>query len=226
MVCVSAGSGVLVSLKYLLTSYHTSKVIVHGRPGLTPRHRESQYACGCLASTSAASTSDVENMIPPDQVGLTDRRASSQPRVDASWEVDDTSLEYSASTSRDAVSPRGHAVSQLASASMSSCKSESTCLQPKRLCRTPSDLESMAPAELLYDPQVSFPTNFALCRLVHVWLPYIQAALCLIAVPRCVVHCQSQLQCMLISFIGLLHLHAQCLKVQQYSHSDVMAGQC
>ena len=160
LMCVSAGSGVLVSLKYLLTSYHTSKVIVHGRPGLTPRHRESQYACGCPASASAASTSDLENMLPPDQVGLTDRltdrRTSSQPLVDTSWEIDNTSLENSASTSRDAVSPRGHAVSQLASASISSLTSESGYVQPKRLCRTPSDLESMAPAELLYDPQVAF----------------------------------------------------------------------
>ena len=173
--CVSAGTGILVSLKYLLTSYHTSKVIVHGRPGLTPRHRESQYACGCLASGSAASTSDLENMIPPDQVGLTDRltgRRSSQPLDDASREMDQTSLDNSASTFRDAVSPRNHAVIRLASASMSSRDSESAFVQPQRLCRTPSDLESMAPAELLYDPQVAFPPDPI--RPVHVLLrwPY------------------------------------------------------
>ena len=168
--CVSAGSGVLVSLKYLLTSYHTSKVIVHGRPGLTPRHRESQYACGCVASSSAASTSDLENMVPPDQVGLTDRLTdwctSSQSLVDTSREMHKISLEDSASTSRGPVSPRGHAVSRPALASMSSPKSESAFVQPNHLCRTPSDLESMAPAELLYDPQVAFPSDPI--RPVHV----------------------------------------------------------
>ena len=167
--CVSAGTGILVSLKYLLTSYHTSKVIVHGRPGLTPRHRESQYACGCLASGSAASTSDLENMIPPDQVGLTDRLTdgrSAQPLDDASREMDQSS------TFRDAVSPRNHAVIRLASASMSSPDSESAFVQPQRLCRTPSDLESMAPAELLYDPQVAFLPDPI--RPVHVLLRCIQ----------------------------------------------------
>lgn len=197
MICVSAGSGVLVSLKYLLTSYHTSKVIVHGRPGLTPRHRESQYACGCLPSGSATSTSDVENTIPPDQIGLTDRltdrRASSQPLVDASWKVDNTSLENSASTSRDALSPRGHAVSQLASASMSSLNSDSAFVQPKRLCRTPSDLESMAPAELLYDPQVSFPPTLPLSELSR--LHCTQAALCYQAVLCCAALCTVKVSC-------------------------------
>lgn len=164
LMCVSAGSGVLVSLKYLLTSYHTSKVIVHGRPGLTPRHREPQYVCGCPASDSAAPTNDLENMITPD--ALTGRHTSSQPLVDPSWGMHSTSLGNSASTSRNNFSPRGHAVSQLASAAMASPKSESALVQPKRLCRTPSDLESMAPAELLYDPQVAVltePDPFEIC---------------------------------------------------------------
>lgn len=179
-------------------------MIVHGRPGLTPRHRESQYACGCLASGSAVSTSDLENMIPPDQVGLTDRltdRRSSQPLDDASREMDQTSLDNSASTFRDAVSPRNHAVIRLASASMSSPDSESAFVQPKRLCRTPSDLESMAPAELLYDPQVAFPPDPI--RPVHVLLrwPYTNVGVTLCcavpccAVPRRAVLCAFNFSC-------------------------------
>lgn len=155
--CVAAGSGVLVSLKYLLTSYHTSKVIVHGRPGLTPRYRESQYVYDCPANASAAPVNDLENMITPDTG--TGRQTSSQPLVDTLWGMENNSLGNNASTSRNSVSPRGHAVSQLASAGMPSPKSESALVQPKRLCRSPSDLESMAPAELLYDPQVAFLDN-------------------------------------------------------------------
>lgn len=201
--CVSAGSGVLVSLKYLLTSYHTSKVIVHGRPGLTPRHREPQYVCGCPASDSAASMNDPENMITPDT--LTGRHTSSQPLADTLWGMHNTSLENSASMSRNSISPRGHAVSQLALAAMSSPKSESALVQPKRLCRTPSDLESMAPAELLYDPQVAFLTKLGPSGFAHIYL----AALCssLVAVSCCselccVVHCSTWLQCTLTPFIG------------------------
>lgn len=152
--CVSASLGVLVSVKYLVTSYNTSKVIVHGRPGLTPRHRDTQYACGCLTIPSPASTNHLENMIPPDQVGLTDRRMSSQPLVENAWELHQIGVESSASASNVAVSPRGRAVSQLASTSMSASVNQSADVPSKRLCRTPSDLESMAPAELLYAPQV------------------------------------------------------------------------
>ena len=168
LMCVSAALGVLVSLKYLLTSYHTSKVIVHGRPGLTPCHRQSQYAC------SAASTSDLENMILPDHVGLTDRRTSSHPLMESPWEMHNTGLENSASNSRDALSPRSIvspkgqiAVSQTASASLPTPVCEAAFVQPKRLCRTPSDLESMAPAELLYAPQVAVSANSYPCRPVH-----------------------------------------------------------
>lgn len=170
--CVSAGSGVLVSLKYLLTSYHTSKVIVHGRPGLTPRHREPQYVCGLPAGDSAAPMNDLENVITPDT--LTGRQDSSQPLVDTSWGMGSTSMGNSASTSRNSVSPRGRAVSQLASAAMASPKDESALVQPKPLCRTPSDLESMAPAELLYDPQVAFLTNLGSSEVC----PYTEVVLC------------------------------------------------
>lgn len=153
--CVSAGLGVLVSVKYLVTSYNTSKVIVHGRPGLTPRHRDSQYAGVCLANPSSASTNELENMIPPDQVGLTGRRTSSQSIVDNTWELhDDISTASVAGTCKGTVSPRGQAVSQLASTSMSASMCVSADVLPKRLCRTPSDLEAMAPAELLYAPEV------------------------------------------------------------------------
>lgn len=151
--CVSASLGALVSVKYLVTSYNTSQVIVHGRPGLTPRHRDTQHACGCLTNPSPASTNHLENMVPPDQVGLTVRRTSSQPLVENAWELHEISLQSVASASNVAVSPRGRAVSQLASTSMSASVNQSADVPSKRLCRTPSDLESMAPAELLYAPQ-------------------------------------------------------------------------
>ena len=152
--CVSASLGALVSVKYLVTSYNTSKVIVHGRPGLTPRHRDTQFACGYLTNPGPASIVDFENVTPPDQVGLTDRRTSTQPLVDNAWELHEISLENGASASNVAVSPLGRTVSQLASTSMSAPMNESSDVPSKRLCRTPSDLESLAPAELLYAPQV------------------------------------------------------------------------
>lgn len=158
LICVSACLGVLVSLKYLITNHHIGRVIVHGRPGLTPRHRESQFACGCLASSSAASASDLEHGIPPDQpqAASTPRNSSSHVLVESPWVMHVPRLEDSASIARGRLGPRDYTVSQLASASLSTPKSESAFVQPRRLARTPSDLESMAPAELRYAPQVCF----------------------------------------------------------------------
>ena len=152
--CVSASLGALVSIKYLVTSYNTSKVIVHGRPGLTPRHRDTQFACGYLTNPGPASIVDPENLTPADQVGLTDRCTSSQPLVENAWELHEISLENGASASNVAISPMARSVSQSASTSMSAPVNESAHVPSKRLCRTPSDLESLVPAELLYAPQV------------------------------------------------------------------------
>ena len=157
LVCTSAGLGVLVSLKYLITSHHTSRTIVRGRPGLTPRHRESQYACGCLA----APASDLEHGIPPDQPqsNVMAASSSSHPQVNTPWVMQPPTPDSSASLSKDTANAETFLHNQLAAPSLSAPMYESAFAQPKRLARTPSDLESMAPAELRYAPQVT------LCRM-------------------------------------------------------------
>ena len=207
LTCVSAGLGVLVSLKYLVTSHHVSRIIVHGRPGLTPRHRESQYACGCLTSAS-----DLEHGILPDQpqTALTARDSSSHALVESPWVMHVPRLEDSASIARGTFGPKHHTGSQPASASLSTPKSESAFVQPRRLARTPSDLESMAPAELRYAPQVALPTQTQLDMLLNC--------------SRCVVISHAEL-CLQDRLHGSTHCicHASSLSKPVVSHNHSSA---
>lgn len=156
---VSTALGIAVSLKYLITCHHISRVIVHGRPGLTPRHRELQYADGCLASTSAAAT-DLECGITPQTahpIAPTSVLTTHSCHGDNSWVMQAPVSTDSASISRGGSSPsvnRNVVKSQLQAGTGSAPISQSAFVSSSHRAKTPSDLESLAPAELRYAPQV------------------------------------------------------------------------
>ena len=152
LVVSSTALGTAVSLKYLITAHHLSRVVVHGRPGLVPHHRELQHASGSVVSTSALETNDIEHGLTPNFV---------QPALPASvslrhsHRLGDTSyvmqapvLDYTATRSGPAVTI------QLAAPSRSGLPSESAFVRGIYHAEPHSYSDSGAPAELQYAPQV------------------------------------------------------------------------
>jgi len=150
LVVTSTVLGVAVSLKYLITCHHLSRVVVHGRPGLVLHDNRSQHASDSVASTRAATADDVENGISP---------AFVQPALPASMSsrqshrLGDTPWVMQAPVLSDSAGA-GHPVgSQHAAAAGSFPPTESA--YAKGNWHDPSDPEGMVPAELHYDPQVT-----------------------------------------------------------------------
>ena len=148
----STALGTAVSVKYLVTAHHLSRVVVHGRPGLVPHHRELQHASGSIVSTSALETNDIEYGLTPNFV---------QPALPASvslrhsHKLNDTSyamqapvLEYTASRSGPAVT------NQLAAPSTCGLPSELAFVRGIYHPEPHSHSDSAPPAELQYAPQV------------------------------------------------------------------------
>lgn len=167
LVFASATLGVAVSLKYLVMHYQVTRTVVHGRPGLAPCYRESEYTVGSSATTVDVEVGTTSNSLQP-AVPVGVRGPHTYPLEDTSWVMQAPVLIDRTAISRDGIGPRTsvHAVhSQLAGASVTSPKSESAFAKSSRHARTPSDLESMAPAELRYAPEVTIAAPYAVLRL-------------------------------------------------------------
>ena len=153
LVITSTVLGVAVSLKYLITCHHLSRVVVHGRPGLALHNNCSQHASDSVASTSAVTLDEVENGISPAfvQPGLPASMSSrpSHRLGDTPWVMQAPVLSDSAAITRG-----GAAVgSQHALTAGSFLPTESAFA--KGSWHDPSDSEGVVPAELHYDPQVT-----------------------------------------------------------------------
>ncbi len=153
LVITSTVLGVAVSLKYLITCHHLSRVVVHGRPGLALHNNCSQHASDSVASTSAVTLDDVENGMSP---------AFVQPALPASMSIRQSHrlgetpwvMQAPVLSNTAAITRGGHAVgSQHAAALGSFLPTESAF--SKGSWHDPSTPEGMLPAELHYDPQVT-----------------------------------------------------------------------
>lgn len=166
LVFASATLGVAVSLKYLVIHHQVTRTVVHGRPGLAPSYRESAYTVGSSATTVDVEVGTTSNSLQP-AVPAGVRGPHTYPLEDTSWVMQAPVLIDRTAISRDGIGPRTsvHAVhSQLAGASVTSPKSESAFAKSSRHTRTPSDLESMAPAELRYAPELM---HWSILEKVH-----------------------------------------------------------
>lgn len=161
LVVMSTVLGVAVSLKYLITCHHLSRVVVHGRPGLVLHDSHSQHASDSVASTSAVTLNDIESGIAPAfvQPALPASMSSRQSHRlgDTSWVMQAPVLSDSAAITRD-----GHALGcQHAAAAGSFLPTESAFA--KGNWHDPSASERMVPAELQYDPQVTAASLYMSC---------------------------------------------------------------
>lgn len=153
LVVTSTVLGAAVSLKYLITCHHLSRVVVHGRPGLALHDNRSQHASDSVASTSTVTLDDVENGISPAfvQPALLASLSSRQSHRlgDTPWVMQAPVLSDSAAITRV-----GHAVdSQHAAAAGSFLPTESAFA--KGSWHDPCDPAGVVPAELHYDWQVT-----------------------------------------------------------------------
>ncbi len=161
LVVTSTVLGVAVSLKYLITCHHLSRVVVHSRPGLALHDNRSQHASDSVASTSAVTLDDVENGISPAfvQPALPASMSSRQSHRlgDTPWVMQAPVLSDSAAITRDR-----HAVgSQHAAAAGSFLPTESAFA--KGSWHDPSNPEGVLPAELHYDLQVTAASLYMSC---------------------------------------------------------------
>ncbi len=161
LVVTSTVLGVAVSLKYLITCHHLSRVVVHGRPGLALHDNRSKHASDSAASTSAVALDDIEDGI---------SSAFVQPALPASLSsrqshrLGETPSVMQAPVLIDsaAITRGGHAVgSQHAAALGSFLPTESAFA--KGSWHDPSNHEGMVPAELHYDPQVTAASLYMSC---------------------------------------------------------------
>lgn len=151
LVVMSTVLGVAVSLKYLITCHHLSRVVVHGRPGLVLHDSHSQQASNSAASTSTVTQNDIENGISPAfvQPALAASMSSRQShRLNRSWVMQAPVLSDSAAITRG-----GHAVGSLHAAAAGSFLPTESAFA-KGNWHDPSDPEGMVPAELHYDSQL------------------------------------------------------------------------
>ena len=201
LVITSTVLGVAVSLKYLITCHHLSRVVVHGRPGLALHDNRPQHASDSVASTSAVTLDDIEHGTSPAfvQPALLASMSSRQSHRlgETPWVMQAPVLIDSAAITRG-----GHANgSQHAAAAGSFLPSESATA--KGSWHDPSDPEGMVPAELHYDPQVTAASLI----MSHVLRCYLLGIVLFLSLVQQVVlrYLQSR----------QLHLHV-CLSVLQY----------
>lgn len=157
LILLSAALGVAVSLRYLILSYHIKHTVVHGRPGLTPQRRASQHSCACFGTNNTSRhTDDVEHGLMLSNAIEPSATHTDHNDMHVEWAMQAPEQE---STSAAQVN-----------SSMQPGRSHSSSAQPAEAAfakahghtRTPSDLDSLAPAELRYAPQVLLP----LCSFV------------------------------------------------------------
>ena len=160
LVVTSTVLGVAVSLKYLITCHHLSRVVVHGRPGLALHDNRSQHASDSVASTSALTLDAVENGVslafvqPALPASMSSRQ--SHRLGDTPWVMQAPVLSDSAAITRG-----GHAVGTQHAAAAGFLPTESAFA--KGSWHDPSDPEGMVPAELHYDSQVTAASLYMSC---------------------------------------------------------------
>lgn len=150
LILLSATLGVAVSLRYLVLSYHLKHTVVHGRPGLTPQHRASQHACGCFGQGNTSPNTDEleEGLILPQST-----EASTSQHHHAYMQPDWAMQAPEQASSSEIQPSSGMQPSRMLSNNAQ--PAEAAFAKAHGHTRTPSDLDSLAPAELRYAPQVS-----------------------------------------------------------------------
>lgn len=148
LVLLSAALGVAVSIRYLILTYHLKHTVVHGRPGLTPQHRASQRTCCFGRGNRTANTDDVEHglMLPDTAESSSTQQTQNEMQVD--WTMQAPGQESSAEIQPGSTKQPSRLLSSTAQ------PGEAAFAKAHGHTRTPSDLDSLAPAELRYDPQV------------------------------------------------------------------------
>ena len=148
LVLLSAALGVAVSIRYLILTYHLKHTVVHGRPGLTPQHRASQCTCCFGRGNRTANTDDVEHglMLPDTAESSGTQLTQNEMQVDWAMQVpgQESTAEIQPSTTMQP--------SRLLDSTAQ--PGEAAFAKAHGHTRTPSDLDSLAPAELRYAPQV------------------------------------------------------------------------
>ena len=149
LILLSATLGVAVSLRYLILSYHIKHTVVHGRPGLTPQHRASQHSYACFGrGHTTRHTDDVEHgLMLPDVIEPSAAQTDDND-VHVEWAMQAPQQEGSSAAQVDSSMQPGR------SHSSSAQPAEAAFAKAQGHTRTPSDLDSLAPAELRYAPQV------------------------------------------------------------------------
>lgn len=146
---LSATLGAAVSVRYLILSHHFKHTVVHGRPGLTPQHRASQHTCACFgASNTLAATDDPEEGLMPPHTAEALTSQSHDSYIQPDWALQ---APEQASSSEIQLS---NGVQPSRPLNSSAQPAEAAFAKAHGHTRTPSDLDSLAPAELRYAPQV------------------------------------------------------------------------
>ena len=148
LVLLSAALGVAVSIRYLILTYHLKHTVVHGRPGLTPQHRASQRTCCFGRGNRAVNTDDVEHglMLPDTAESSGTQQTQNEMQVD--WTLQAPEQESTAEVQPSRTMQPSRLLDSTAQ------PGEAAFAKAHGHTRTPSDLDSLAPAELRYDPQV------------------------------------------------------------------------